>query len=246
MLAMPPPRLLLIEDETTLSLLLRDRLEVEGYEVAVSKDGEHGLALALAEPFSLVILDIKLPCKDGFDVCRELRRHSISVPVLILTARSDVSDRVKGLKLGADDYLSKPFEVEELLARIEALLRRAKATHKLADSVFSFDDLTVDFRRKEVTRRGQVIELSAREFQLLSYLIAHREVAISREELLDKVWGFQSIPNTRTVDVHIAQLRQKLEDNPKEARYIVTVYGCGYKFVPSPEPPNAAWNVNNL
>jgi two-component system alkaline phosphatase synthesis response regulator PhoP len=187
-----------------------------------------------------------LPGRSGFDICRELRHRDIDLPILMLTARGGVDDRVTGLKLGADDYLAKPFEVSELLARIEALLRRAKATRKLADSVFCFEDLTVDFRRKEVTRRGQAIELSAREFQLLSYLIAHREAAISREELLDKVWGYQSIPNTRTVDVHVAQLRQKIEDNPKEARYIVTVYGCGYKFVPSPEPSGIAWNVNNL
>ena len=164
----------------------------------------------------------------------------------MLTALDSIEAVVSGLNSGADDYLAKPFEVSELLARIEALLRRAKATRKLADSVFCFEDLTVDFRRKEVTRKGQSIELSAREFQLLSYLIAHREAAISREELLDKVWGYQSIPNTRTVDVHVAQLRQKLEDNPKEARYIVTVYGCGYKFVPSPDPSGVTWNVNNL
>jgi two-component system alkaline phosphatase synthesis response regulator PhoP len=177
-----------------------------------------------------------LPGKNGFEICRELRHRGSALPILMLTARGDVADRVTGLKLGADDYLGKPFEVSELLARIEALLRRARATQKAADSVFSFGDLTVDFRGKEVTRKGQSIDLSAREFQLLSYLIVHRDAAISREELLDKVWGYNSIPNTRTVDVHIAQLRQKIEDNPKEARYIVTVYGCGYKFLAAAEP----------
>ena len=239
-------RILLVEDEANLAFLLAERLQREGYQVETCADGEHGLIQAASGNFELAILDVMLPGRSGFDICRELRQRGIDLPILMLTARGDVNDRVTGLKIGADDYLAKPFEVPELLARIEALLRRAKATHKLADSVFCFEDLTVDFRRKEVTRRGQVIELSAREFQLLSYLIAHREAAISREELLDKVWGYQSIPNTRTVDVHVAQLRQKLEDNPKEARYIVTVYGCGYKFVPSPEPSHTSSIVNNL
>ena len=236
----------MVEDESNLAFLLAERLHREGYEVETCGDGEHGLIQAASGNFDLAILDIMLPRLSGFDICRELRQRDIDLPILMLTARGGVDDRVTGLKLGADDYLAKPFEVSELLARIEALLRRAKATRKLADSVFCFEDLTVDFRRKEVTRKGQPIELSAREFQLLSYLIAHREAAISREELLDKVWGYQSIPNTRTVDVHVAQLRQKLEDNPKEARYIVTVYGCGYKFVPSPDPSGVAWNVSNL
>ena len=235
-----------MEDESNLAFLLAERLHKEGYHVETCGDGEHGLIQAASGNFDLVILDIMLPGRSGLDICGELRHRGINVPILMLTARGGVTDRVMGLKLGADDYLAKPFEVSELLARLEALLRRAKATRKLADSVFCFEDLTVDFRRKEVTRKGQTIELSAREFQLLSYLIAHRESAISREELLDKVWGYQSIPNTRTVDVHVAQLRQKIEDNPKEARYIVTVYGCGYKFVPSPEPPAAAWNVSDL
>ncbi len=209
------------------------------------EDGGQGLIQAAAGGYDLAILDIMLPGRSGFDICRELRQRGIELPILMLTARSGLADRITGLKLGADDYLAKPFEVSELLARIEALLRRARATHKIADSVFCFGDLMVDFRAKEVMRKGQLVELSAREFQLLNYLIAHREAAISREELLDKVWGYQSIPNTRTVDVHIAQLRQKLEDNPKEARYIVTVYGCGYKFVPAPEPVDSTI-VKNL
>ena len=235
MLATPPLRLLLVEDETTLSLLLRDRLEVEGYEVAVSKDGEQGLALALAEPFSLVILDIKLPCKDGFDVCRELRRHSISVPVLILTARSDVSDRVKGLKLGADDYLSKPFEVEELLARIEALLRRtANLPSRAAETIFSFGDIIVDFRSQEVLRGGVPVEMTAKEFALLRYFIGNPNQPIARQVLLERVWGYKHVLNTRTVDLHVSQLRQKLEVDPKEPRHIVTAFRWGYKFMPSP------------
>ena len=236
---------MLVEDESNLAFLLSERLQREGYQVDTCEDGGQGLIQAAAGGYDLAILDIMLPGRSGFDICRELRQRGIELPILMLTARGGLSDRVTGLKLGADDYLSKPFEVSELLARIEALLRRARHTHKIADSVFCFGDLTVDFRAKEVMRKGQLVELSAREFQLLNYLIAHREAAISREELLDKVWGYQSIPNTRTVDVHIAQLRQKLEDNPKEARYIVTVYGCGYKFVPAPEPVDSTI-VKNL
>jgi len=228
-------RLLLVEDESNLAFLLSERLIREGYQVDTCGDGHQGLLRAASGDYDLVVLDIMLPGKNGYDICRELRDRGIGVPILMLTARGDVADRVTGLKLGADDYLAKPFEVSELLARIEALLRRTRATQKTADSVFSFGDLTVDFRGKEVTRKGQPIDLSAREFQLLSYLIVHRDAAISREELLDKVWGYNSIPNTRTVDVHIAQLRQKIEDNPKEARYIVTIYGCGYKFLASAE-----------
>jgi two-component system alkaline phosphatase synthesis response regulator PhoP len=221
-----------VEDESNLAFLLAERLNREGYAVETCGDGEHGLIQAASGNFEMAILDIMLPGRSGFDICRELRQRGIDLPILMLTARSDVSDRVTGLKLGADDYLAKPFQVSELLARIEALLRRARATHKLADSVFSFDDLTVDFRRKEVTRRGQVIELSAREFQLLSYLIAHREAAISREELLDKVWGYQSIPNTRTVDAHVVKLRQKLEPDPNTPKHFLTVHGVGYRFIP--------------
>ena len=239
-------RLLLVEDENNLAFLLSERLHREGYQVETCADGEQGLIHGASGNYDLAILDIMLPGRSGFEICRELRRRGIGLPILMLTARGDVSDRVTGLKLGADDYLAKPFEVSELLARIEALLRRARATPRAADSAFTFGDLTVDLRGKEVTRRGRPVELSAREFQLLHYLITHREEAISREELLDKVWGYQSIPNTRTVDVHIAQLRQKIEENPKEARYIVTVYGCGYKFMPAPEPVNTSLTFKDL
>jgi two-component system alkaline phosphatase synthesis response regulator PhoP len=230
-----PPRLLLIEDEITLSLLLRDRLEVEGYEVAVSKDGEQGLTLTLSESFSLVILDIKLPGKDGFDVCRELRRHGVLVPVLMLTARSDVADRVKGLKLGADDYLSKPFEVEELLARIEALLRRTgNSPWQAAERVFSFGNIVVDLQSQEVLRAGVPIEMTAKEFALLRYFIANPNQPLARQVLLEQVWGYKHVLNTRTVDLHVCQLRQKLEADPKEPRHVVTAFRSGYRFIPFP------------
>jgi two-component system alkaline phosphatase synthesis response regulator PhoP len=228
-------RILLIEDEATLSLLLRERLEREGYSVTACKDGEQGLTQALGGTFDLLLLDIKLPGRDGFDVCRELRRHSMNVPVLMLTARGDVNDRVKGLKIGADDYLVKPFEVVELLARMEALLRRASnLPPQPIHSLFRFETVVVDLSREEVLRDGSPVDLTAREFELLRYFVSHPDERISREALLKEVWGYEGLPNTRTVDVHVAQLRQKLESNPKSPRHILTAHGSGYKFVPFP------------
>lgn len=228
-------RILLIEDESTLSLLLRERLEREGYSVRVCQDGEQGLTQALGGTFDLLLLDIKLPGRNGFDVCRELRRHSMNVPVLMLTARGDVNDRVHGLKTGADDYLVKPFEVAELLARMEALLRRANnSPPQLIDSLFCYGSVVVDLRKEEVLRDGSPVELTAREFELLRYFVSHPDERISREALLRQVWGYQRLPNTRTVDVHVAQLRQKLESNPKTPRHILTAHRSGYKFVPFP------------
>ena len=229
------PQLLLVEDETTLSLLLRERLEREGFFVKTCTSGEQGLAQALKGGFDILLLDIKLPGRNGFEVCREVRRHGINVPILMLTARSDVKDRVKGLNLGADDYLPKPFEVSELLARIGALLRRAnKQSPQLTESLFCFGSVIVDLDKAEVLRDGLPVELTAKEFELLRYFISHPDARNSREVLLEQVWGYQRTANTRTVDVHVAQLRQKLEVNPKEPRHIVTVYRSGYKFVPFP------------
>ena len=226
-------QILLIEDEATLSLLLHERLEKEGYSVTTCRDGEQGLAQAISGTFNLLLLDIRLPGRNGFDVCRELRRHCINVPILMLTARGDVKDRVKGLKLGADDYLAKPFDVAELLARMEALLRRANnSPPQLIDSVFCFGNVIVDLRNEEVMRDGLPVELTAREFGLLRYFVSHPNERITREALLKQVWGYQGLPNTRTVDVHVAQLRQKLESNPKTPRHILTEHRSGYKFVP--------------
>ena len=228
------PRILLIEDEATLSLLLRERLEKEHYSVATSRDGEQGLACAIGGTFDLVLLDIKLPGKNGFDVCGELRRRSINVPVLMLTARGDVKDRVKGLKLGADDYLVKPFEVAELLARIEALLRRANNSPlQPIDSVFCFGNVIVDVGKEEVMRDGLPVELTPKEFGLLRYFISHPDERLSRQLLQEEVWGYKQLLITRTVDLHVAQLRQKLERNPKKPRHILTTFRSGYKFVPS-------------
>jgi len=222
-------RILLIEDEAGLVLTLTDRLTKEGYAVESSADGESALERATAEPFDLVLLDVMLPRLNGFDVLRELRRRGIETPVIMLTARGQVVDRVVGLKLGADDYVTKPFEMVELLARIEAKLRRAPTVPHPAEG-HQFGDVRVDFRKAEVTRDGAPLELSAREFQLLRYFIEHRGATLTREELLNEVWGYNAMPSTRTVDVHVAWLRQKIEPNPRHPQYILTIHGLGYKF----------------
>jgi two-component system alkaline phosphatase synthesis response regulator PhoP len=222
-------RLLLVEDEPGLVLTLSDRLAREGYTIESSGDGESALERAAAGGFDLVLLDVMLPRMNGFDVLRELRRRSIETPVIMLTARGQTVDKVVGLKLGADDYVTKPFEMVELLARIEAKLRRAPTPIRPADG-YQFGDLRVDFRRAEVTKQGDALNLSAREFQLLRYFIEHRGATLTREELLNEVWGYNAMPSTRTVDVHVAWLRQKVEPNPRHPQFILTVHGLGYKF----------------
>jgi two-component system, OmpR family, alkaline phosphatase synthesis response regulator PhoP len=222
-------RILLVEDEPGLVMTLTDRLAREGYAVESSSDGESGLERAAAEPFDLVLLDVMLPRLSGFDVMRELRRRAIETPVIMLTARGQVVDKVVGLKLGADDYVTKPFEMVELLARIEAKLRRAPAVVHPAEG-YQFGEIRMDFRKAEITKAGAPLDLSAREFQLLRYFIAHRGATISREELLNEVWGYNAMPSTRTVDVHVAWLRQKIEPNPRHPQYVLTVHGMGYKF----------------
>jgi two-component system alkaline phosphatase synthesis response regulator PhoP len=222
-------RILLVEDEPSLVLTLSDRLLAEGYKVETAGDGNTALERALAEPFDLILLDILLPGRDGLEVCRELRARGSQVPVLMLTARGQVVDRVVGLKLGADDYLTKPFEMIELLARIEALLRRSH-TPMTPTGTYDFGDVRVDFRRAEVYRDGAPVALSALEFKLLAYFIENRGALLTRDELLDKVWGYDAMPVTRTVDVHVGSLRQKLERNPSHPEYILTVHRRGYRF----------------
>lgn len=224
-------RLLLVEDEPGLVLTLTDRLTSEGYDVTSARDGETGLERASTEVFAGIILDVMLPRKNGFDVCRDLRQRNVNTPILMLTARGQVVDKVIGLKLGADDYLTKPFEMIELLARVEALLRRVPANAALPAEQYQFADIKVDFRRAEIERAGAKLELSAKEFQLLRYFIEHREATLTRDELLNGVWGYDAMPTTRTVDVHVAWLRQKLEPNPRHPQYILTIHGMGYKFV---------------
>jgi two-component system alkaline phosphatase synthesis response regulator PhoP len=221
---------LLVEDEPGLVLTLTDRLTSEGYLIETASDGEKGLERALGEAFDLIILDVMLPRKNGFDVCRDLRQKNVQTPVIMLTARGQVVDKVVGLKLGADDYVTKPFDVLELLARIEALLRRAPVASAASPETYQFGPVRVDFRRAEVDREGETVELSSLEFKLLHYLIEHRGTVISRDKLLDEVWGYDAMPSTRTVDVHVAWLRQKIEPNPRHPQFILTVHGLGYKF----------------
>jgi two-component system alkaline phosphatase synthesis response regulator PhoP len=228
---LPDTRLLLVEDEPGLQLALSDRLTAEGYAVATAGDGNSAITRATGEPFDVIVLDVMLPGRDGFDVAKTIRQHGVQTPILMLTARTQVVDRVVGLKLGADDYLTKPFETIELLARLEALLRRAPAGPSgMTLERYQFGEITVDVRKAEVTQKGELLDLSAKEFQLLKYFIEHRGATVSREELLHEVWGYSNTPSTRTVDVHVAWLRQKLEPNPRVPQYILTVHGLGYKF----------------
>ena len=222
-------RILIIEDEPGIVMTLTDRLVREAYTVEHSADGESGLERATREPFDLVLLDVMLPRLGGFDVMRELRRRGIETPVIMLTARGQVVDKVVGLKLGADDYVTKPFEMVELLARIEAKLRRVPTAVHPSEG-HQFGDIRMDFRKAEITKSGAPLDLSAREFQLLRYFVEHRGATLSREELLNEVWGYNSTPTTRTVDVHVAWLRQKIEPNPRHPQFILTVHGLGYKF----------------
>jgi two-component system, OmpR family, alkaline phosphatase synthesis response regulator PhoP len=224
-------RLLLVEDEPGLQLALSDRLTSEGFSVETAGDGHAAIARATSSPFDVIVLDVMLPGRDGFDVAKTIRQQGIQTPILMLTARTQVVDRVVGLKLGADDYLTKPFETIELLARIEALMRRAPSGPAgLTLERYQFGDITVDVRKAEVMQKGVALDLSAKEFQLLKYFIEHRGATVSRDELLHEVWGYSNTPSTRTVDVHVAWLRQKLEPNPRVPQYILTVHGMGYKF----------------
>ena len=223
--------ILLIEDEDALSLMLSDRLRAEGYVINRARDGIEGLDKATQLPFDLVILDVMLPGKNGFDVCRDIRRAGVITPILMLTARGQTAEKVIGLKLGADDYLTKPFDMLELMARIEALLRRTPAVPSQS-AVQQVRSVRIDFRGTEVWRKGKQVPLSAREFQLLRYFLEHPNETLSRDQILREVWDYSATTFTRTVDVHIASLRQKLEDDPKQPSLIVTVPGFGYKLVP--------------
>lgn len=223
-------RILLVEDEPGLVITLSDLLAAEGYTVESAADGTTGLARAMNEAFDLIILDVMLPGKNGFEVCRELRQHGKDVAVLMLTAKSQLTDRVVGLKLGADDYLMKPFEPPELLARVEALLRRVKKDNRARVVRYQFGNVGVDFETGEVQKDGAAVGLAGKELDLLRYLVDHRGKVVSRDELLEAVWEYQPGVSSRTIDVHVAWLRQKLEDNPQNPRFIHTVRGVGYRF----------------
>jgi two-component system alkaline phosphatase synthesis response regulator PhoP len=223
-------RILIIEDEPGLVTTLRDRLRKQGYLVTAARDGEAGLDMMKREPADLILLDLMLPGQNGLTVCEKLRKAGSTAPILMLTARRQTKDKVAGLKAGGDDYLTKPFQMSELLARIEALLRRAAATPAMTPARHQIGSIAIDTRSTEVTRDGSVVPMSAKEFQLLRYLVEHPNVTLSRQELLREVWGYNSHPSTRTVDVHVAWLRQKLEPDPKNPKFILTVVGFGYKF----------------
>lgn len=225
-----PARILIIEDEPGLVTTLRDRLRKHGYLVSSAGDGETGLKMALHEPADLILLDLMLPGQSGLSVCEKLRSAGSTAPILMLTARRQTKDKVAGLKAGGDDYLTKPFQMSELLARVEALLRRAAASPGAAPARQQFGSVTIDTRTTEVTRDGLAVPMSAKEFQLLRYFVEHPNVTISREELLREVWEYGNHPSTRTVDVHVAWLRQKLERDVKNPQHILTVVGFGYKF----------------
>jgi two-component system alkaline phosphatase synthesis response regulator PhoP len=223
-------RILLVEDEPGLVLTVSDLLSTEGYEVESAADGETGLSKAAIGKFDLVILDIMLPRKSGFDVCRELRQKGIDIAILMLTAKTQVVDRVVGLKLGADDYLTKPFDPAELLARVEALLRRVQKENRIPVQSFQFGDIEIDFERAVLLKAGQPVTLASKELQLLRYLVDNRGRVVPREELLQNVWEYSSDVSSRTIDVHVAWLRQKLEDNPQNPKHIHTIRGKGYRF----------------
>jgi len=224
-------RILLVEDEAGLRRTLKDLLVSSGYVVETSGDGVEAQGRAEAEAFDLIVLDVMLPSRSGFDVARNLRKNGVQTPVLMLTARTELNNKVQGFKSGADDYVTKPFEAPELLVRVEALLRRAQTGSRKKIQAWDFEDISVDFTKARLIRKGKQIDLSERECRLLQHLIESRGEVVTRDELLEEVWGYEAPPMTRTVDVHISWLRQKLEDDPANPRFIVTVHGQGYRFL---------------
>jgi len=224
--------LLFVEDEQALRMTVGDRLRNEGYVVEYATNGDEAFEKATLLPFDLIILDVMLPRRSGFVVCRDIRQAGVITPILMLTARSQTADKVNGLKIGADDYVTKPFDMLELMARVEALLRRAPSSPAPQADSCQFGSIFVDLRGTEVRQDGEPVDLSAREFQLLRYFIGHPGATLSRDELLKQVWGYSAKVFTRTVDVHVASLRQKLESDPKQPKFILTVQGLGYKFKP--------------
>ena len=227
---MMSPRILIIEDEMDIVRGIELNLKAEGFDVSTAATGPAGLEAALRETPDLVLLDVMLPGMSGFDVCRELRKRHFERPIIMLTARSAEVDRVVGLEIGADDYVTKPFGIRELLARIRVRLRRyERAPHD--NAVLRFGEIIVDLDRHEAVKRNQRVELTGKEFDVLRLLAQHRGKIVSRDRLLEEVWGYEHFPTTRTVDNHILRLRQKLEDDPSDPRFILSVYGEGYKFV---------------
>jgi len=226
---MSDKKVLIVEDDEAMAVALRDGFDYEGYEVSVARDGEAGLTLAKTVSPDLMILDVMLPKKSGLDVCKQLRAEGNNVPIIMLTARGQEIDKVLGLKLGADDYVTKPFSFLELMARVEAVLRRAGGRQEFIES-YSFGDIVIHFKQCQATKKGKPVDLSPRELELMRFFVEHRGEVVSREQLLDTVWGYGNMPFTRTVDMHIAKLRKKIEDKPTDPKYIITIHRLGYKF----------------
>ena len=223
-------KLLIIEDEPDLIKGLKLNLSDEGYEVDWALNGVDGLRKAVEGAPDLIILDIMLPEMDGLEVCRKLRQKNIDIPIIMLTAKGGEIDKVVGLEIGADDYMTKPFSVRELIARIKVRLRHADKESKTVPDIYSIGDIEFDFARFKINRKGQEQEMTSLEMDILKYFVIHRGEVVSRNDLLDKIWGYQSYPTTRTIDNHILKLRKKIEDDPSHPRYILSVYGGGYRF----------------
>jgi DNA-binding response OmpR family regulator len=223
-------KILVVEDEPAMVAGLRDNFEFEGYEVITAQDGIEGLQRALEESPDLVVLDVMMPRMSGLEVCKQLRSKRASLPIIMLTARGQEIDKVVGLELGADDYVTKPFSIRELLARVKSVLRRTAVVPKDKEQ-HSFSDVQVDLRRCRVVRSGKALDISSKEFDLLKYFICHPGETLSRDRLLEDVWGYENYPTTRTVDTHLVRLRQKLEPDPEQPQYFLTVHGTGYRFV---------------
>ena len=222
-------RILIVEDEEAILMALEDDLRLEGYEVESAADGPSGLSMAEKHLYDLIILDVMLPRMDGFEVCRQLRASGVATPVLMLTAKSQEIDKVLGLELGADDYVTKPFSPRELLARVKALLRRGRGAGQELHA-FSFGDVEIDFRKYQAVKAGEPVDLTALEFALLRFLIEHRDEVVDRSDILEKVWEDPASVFPRTVDTHLAHLRKKLEDDPANPRHLLSVRGVGYRF----------------
>jgi len=223
-------KILIVEDEPNMVAGLRDNFEFEGYQVLTAPDGVAGLERALSESPDIVILDVMMPRMSGLDVCKQLKAKKPSMPIIMLTARGQEVDKVVGLELGADDYVTKPFSIRELLARVKAVLRRAGTIPKQGEK-YAFGEVEVNLRNCQVSRKGKALEFSSKEFELLKYFLHHPGETLSRDRLLEDVWGYDRFPTTRTVDAHIVRLRQKVEPKPDDPRFILTVHGTGYKFV---------------
>lgn len=224
-------KILIVEDDIAIQKGLEAALKAEDYDITTASDGQKGFELASKDLNDLIILDIMLPFKNGLDICRDLRGKGLGTPIIMLTSRKDEIDKVVGLEIGADDYITKPFSIRELQARIKALLRRS--TGKLNEvKTYTFGDVNVDVEKQEVTKGGQQVKLSVREFTLLKYFISHECQVITRNQLLDEVWGYDVFPTTRTIDNYVLSLRKKIEDDPAEPAHLLTIHTAGYKFVP--------------